>query len=63
MQERDQLPCCWCLASRKRYGAYHDLDGWRRFMAAAVFTELAHYYRPAEWPREQQPWLARLWRK
>lgn len=46
-----------------RYGAYHDLDAWRRFMVAAGFTELAHYYRPAGLPREQQPWLASLWRK
>ena len=46
-----------------RYGAYHDLDAWRRFMVAAGFAELAHYYRPAGLPREQQPWLASLWRK
>jgi SAM-dependent methyltransferase len=46
-----------------RYGAYHDLDAWRRFMVAAGFTELAHYYRPAGLPREQQPWLASVWRK
>jgi SAM-dependent methyltransferase len=46
-----------------RYGAYHDLDAWRRFMVAAGFTELTHYYRPAGLPREQQPWLASLWRK
>jgi SAM-dependent methyltransferase len=46
-----------------RYGAYHDLDTWRRFMVAAGFTELAHYYRPAGLPCEQQPWLASLWRK
>ena len=46
-----------------RYGAFHDLDAWRRFMSAARFTELAHYYRPSGMPREQQPWLASVWRK
>lgn len=49
--------------NRGRFGAYHDLDGWRRYLSAAGFTELAHYYRPAGRPREQQPWLATVWRK
>ena len=26
-------------------------------------VELTHYYRPAGVPREQQPWLASVWRK
>lgn len=47
----------------ERYGAYHDLDGWRGHMAAAGFIELEHYYRPAGLPRDQQPWLASVWRK
>jgi len=46
-----------------RYGAYHDLDIWRRYMSAAGFVELDHYYRPAGLPREQQPWLASVWRR
>jgi SAM-dependent methyltransferase len=46
-----------------RYGAYHDLETWRTRMADAGFTELEHYYRPAGLPREQQPWLASVWRK
>ena len=46
-----------------RYGAYHDLETWRRYMSAAGFTELTHYYRPAGLPREQQPWLASVWRR
>jgi SAM-dependent methyltransferase len=46
-----------------RYGVYHDLETWRRFMSEAGFDELAHYYRPAGLPREQQPWLASAWRK
>ncbi len=47
----------------ERYGAYHDLPNWRRNMTAAGFQELEHYYRPAGLPREQQPWLASVWRK
>ena len=48
--------------NRGRYGAYHDLDRWRALMNAAGFDELEHYYRPAGLPREQQPWLASVWR-
>jgi quercetin dioxygenase-like cupin family protein/ubiquinone/menaquinone biosynthesis C-methylase UbiE len=47
----------------ERYGAYHDLAAWRRYLADAGFEELDHYYRPAGLPREQQPWLATVWRK
>ena len=49
--------------NRGRYGAYHDLETWRRFLAAAGFDELNHYYRPPGLPRAQQPWLATAWRK
>jgi SAM-dependent methyltransferase len=49
--------------NRGRYGAYHDLEAWRRFLGGAGFAELEHYYRPAGLPREQQPWLASLWRR
>ena|ERR1700691_2479426 len=49
--------------NRGRYGAYHDLAAWRNFMSAAGFAELSHYYRPPGLPREQQPWLASVWRK
>ena len=49
--------------NRARYGAYHDLESWRGYMATAGFTELAHYYRPPGLPRDQQPWLASVWRK
>jgi SAM-dependent methyltransferase len=48
---------------RGRYGAYHDLEAWRRYLTAAGFDELDHYYRPAGLPREQQPWLASVWRR
>ena len=46
-----------------RWCAYHDLETWRRFMTDAGFSEITHYYRPAGLPREQQPWLASVWRK
>ncbi len=46
-----------------RYGAFHDLDAWRSFVSAAGFVELSHYYRPEGRPRDQQPWLASVWRK
>jgi len=46
-----------------RYGVYHDLETWRRYMTVAGFLELDHYYRPAGLPSEQQPWLASVWRR
>jgi len=46
-----------------RYGVYHDLDAWRAFMTAVGFDEIDHYYRPPGLPRDQQPWLASVWRK
>ncbi len=49
--------------NKGRYGAYHDLETWQRFMVGAGFVELTHYYRPDGLPREQQPWLASVWRK
>lgn len=49
--------------NRGRYGAYHDLATWQRFLTDAGFIELEHYYRPAGLPREQQPWLASVWRR
>ncbi|TAK90602.1 MAG: class I SAM-dependent methyltransferase [Burkholderiaceae bacterium] len=48
--------------SRGRYGAFHDLDTWRSYMTAAGFDEVTYYYRPEGLPREQQPWLASVWR-
>jgi SAM-dependent methyltransferase len=46
-----------------RYGSYYDYETWERYLTAAGFTPLGHYYRPPGLPREQQPWLASLWRK
>jgi len=47
----------------QRYGAYHDLERWRHLVTAARFVELAHYFRPEGLPREEQPWLATLYRR
>jgi SAM-dependent methyltransferase len=49
--------------NRGRYGAYHDWLAWQRFLTAAGFIELDHYYRPTGLPFEQQRWLASLWRR
>ncbi len=46
-----------------RFGVYHRLETWRRYMTAAGFVEVEHYYRPPGLPRAQQPWLATLWRR
>lgn len=46
-----------------RYGAYHSLERWRAFVHAAGFDEILHYYRPPGLPREQQAWLASVWRR
>ena len=46
-----------------RYGAFHSWEAWRGFVTAAGFVELTHYFRPTGVPREQQPWLASVWRK
>ena len=46
-----------------RYGVYYNLDTWRCLMSDAGFSELIHYYRPDNLPREQQPWLASVWRR
>jgi SAM-dependent methyltransferase len=49
--------------NRGRYGAFYDLETWRRYLSAAGFDELTHYYRPTGQPRAQQPWLAAVWRR
>ncbi len=46
-----------------RYGLYLDWEAWRRYVCAAGFLEVTHFYRPPGLPREQQTWLASVWRK
>lgn len=48
--------------NRGCYAVYHDLEGWRQFLEGAGFVEVHHYYRPPGLPRDQQPWLASVWR-
>lgn len=47
----------------ERYGTYHDWPTWQRYVRAAGFDEVQHFYRPSGLPIEQQPWLASVWRK
>jgi SAM-dependent methyltransferase len=49
--------------SEERYGVYYDWETWRSRLLQAGFLEIEHYYRPAGLPREQQPWLASVWRR
>ena len=49
--------------SGERYGVYYNYESWRKLVKAAGFNEITHYYRPPGLPREQQPWLASVWRK
>ena len=49
--------------SGPRYGSWYDYPTWERYLVAAGFLPIRHYYRPEGLPREQQPWLASLWRK
>jgi SAM-dependent methyltransferase len=46
----------------ERYGSFHSFERWSELVTAAGFTEIEHYYRPTGLPREQQPWLASVWR-
>ena len=46
-----------------RFGVFYDLVEWRRLLDASAFSEICHYYRPDRKPRDQQPWLASLWKK
>jgi len=49
--------------ARERYGCFHDLEAWRGFVTQVGFVEVDHFYRPTGLPRDQQPWLATVWRK
>ncbi|HEY4012996.1 MAG TPA: class I SAM-dependent methyltransferase [Polyangiaceae bacterium] len=45
-----------------RYGCYWDFERWASIVTAAGYEEVTHYYRPKDMPREEQPWLASVWR-
>ena len=46
-----------------RYGTYLSWETWSSIVTNAGFVELEHYYRPPGRPREEQPWLASVWRR
>ena len=46
-----------------RYGVFHDLAAWQGLLAKAGFVEVSHYFRPEGVPREDQRWLAGVWRR
>jgi SAM-dependent methyltransferase len=46
-----------------RYAVFHTLETWRAYVSAAGFFEIEHYFRPPGKPRDEQPWLATVWRK
>ena len=47
----------------ERYGAYHTFEAWTVHVTAVGFEAVTHYYRPEGLPREEQPWLATVWRR
>jgi SAM-dependent methyltransferase len=47
----------------ERYGVFHDRATWHAYVVDAGFEPIRHYYRPEGLPRDQQPWLATLWRR
>lgn len=49
--------------SGNRYGCFYDFEAWHALVSAAGFAPVDHYYRPKGLPRDQQPWLASVWRK
>ncbi|MSQ84379.1 MAG: class I SAM-dependent methyltransferase [Myxococcales bacterium] len=46
-----------------RYGVFHSLAGWTRYVQAAGFALVDYYWRPTGVPAEQQNWLATVWRR
>ena len=49
--------------SGDRFSCFFDLDTWSTYVTAAGFSEVRHYYRPPGLPRQNQFWLATVWRK
>ena len=47
----------------QRYGSFYTFETWQQLLTQAKFQEVTHYYRPPGKPRQQQPWLATVWRK
>lgn len=49
--------------SNGRYGFYARPETWRCIVTAAGFELIDEYYRPEGRPRDEQPWLATVWRR
>ena len=47
----------------ERYGCYLCWETWQKLMISCGYQYLEHYYRPPGKPRDEQPWLASVWRK
>ena len=47
----------------ERYACYFDYPRWHAIFESCGFEEIAHYYRPSDKPRAEQPWLAMLHRR
>jgi SAM-dependent methyltransferase len=46
-----------------RYCVYHEPEVWHGYGKATGFLEVGRYFRPAGLPRDQQLWLATVWRR
>ena len=51
------------LQNGSRYGCYWSWETWSDYLVRAGFDEVEHFYRPEGKPRDQQLWLASVWRK
>jgi SAM-dependent methyltransferase len=47
----------------ERHGCFWTMESWRAYVISAGFEEIEHYYRPPGRPRNEQPWLASVWRR
>jgi SAM-dependent methyltransferase len=47
----------------ERYGCHFELNRWHELFRLAGFELVHHFYRPEGLPREQQPWLATVFRR
>jgi SAM-dependent methyltransferase len=45
-----------------RYGVYYKDETWLTLVEKCGFEPIRHYYRPDGAPRDQQRWLASVWR-
>ena len=47
----------------ERYACHFEFERWLELFRQACFELSHHYYRPAGLPREEQPWLAMVFRR